>query len=68
MLTAGEDTADLLLRTMEAAEVADLGMTWHRCKACLDTGAGETLLSWAVHVMANMYAFSSWFNISIFGQ
>lgn len=38
-LHAGEDAADLNLRVMEVAEVADLGMTWHRCRACLDTGA-----------------------------
>jgi hypothetical protein len=33
---------DLALHVMELAEVADLGMTWHRCRACLDTGAAQT--------------------------
>jgi len=32
---------DLRLHTREVAEVADLGMTWHRANALLDTGAQQ---------------------------
>lgn len=42
----GEDAVDLQLYTREVAEVADLGMTWHRCSAILDTGnEGCTLIT-----------------------
>lgn len=34
----GEDAPDLQLRTREIAEVADLGLAWHRAQAVLDTG------------------------------
>ena len=36
-----ENAVDRQLYTREMAEVADLGMTWHRCNALLDTGMLE---------------------------
>lgn len=48
----GEDAPDLQLRTREIAEVADLGLAWHRAQAVLDTGTliqGLGFRFWGIH-------------------
>ena len=44
MPPGGEEAqVDLSLRTNEVAEVTDVGGTWHRARAVLDTGARRSL-------------------------
>ena len=44
--SAAPSAADLRLSTDERAEIADVGLAWYPCSACLDTGnAGCTLIA-----------------------